>query len=77
MSDLIPIITLSDLRKLKVSQIKRLKSAEVYSDGEYLCTLVNPQTDYIKLQAEYMGQLSNSVSGEDLEAILSKEAVHV
>jgi len=32
-----------------------------------------PQTDYIKMQTEFAAQLSNSVRGESLEDILSKE----
>ncbi len=77
MSDLIPSIGLGEFRKLNAEELKRLKSCEVTSNGEYLFTFVNPQTDFIKMRAEYMGQLSNSVRGEDLEAILGKEKVNV
>jgi len=66
---LIPIIAISDFRKLKVEQLKRLKSSEVYSDGEYLFTFLNAQTDYLRVQAEYKAELSNSIKGETLEQV--------
>lgn len=72
MSDLIPSIPLSKFKKLKASQVKRLKSCEITSDGEYLFTFINPKTDYIRTQAEYMAQLSNSVGGQDLEEITAE-----
>lgn len=70
MSELIPSYPLSEFKKLKTEQIRRLKSCEVTSDGEYLFTFIQPQTDYIRTQAEYMAQLSNSVGGQNLEEIL-------
>ena len=76
MATLIPEIPISEFGKLKVEQLRRLKSCEVTSDGEYLFTFTNPTTDYIRIQAEYKAQLSNSVGGEDLDSILNKEVVH-
>ena len=75
MATLIPEITISEFKKLKVEQLKRLKSCEVTSDGVYLFTFVNPQTDFIRVQTEYKAQLSNSVGGEDLNSILRKVEV--
>ena len=72
MATLIPNYTLSEFKKLKANQIKRLKSCEITSDGEYLFTFINPQTDYIRVQSEYNGQLSNSVKGENLEDIIKE-----
>ena len=72
MSDLIPSIPLSKFKSLKASQVKRLKSCEVTSDGEYLFTFINPQTDYIRTKAEYMAQLSNSVGGQGLEEVTAE-----
>ncbi len=72
MSTLIPEISITDFKKLKVEQLKRLKSCEVTSDGEYLFTFTNPQTDYIRIQAEYKAQLSNSVGGVDLKDVLGE-----
>ncbi|MFA5753623.1 MAG: hypothetical protein WC910_11195 [Bacteroidales bacterium] len=74
MSDLIPNITITDLKKLKAPQIKELKSCEIYSDGEYLCTLIIPHgdvntKDYGKTQADYLGQKTNIVGGRDLEEV--------
>lgn len=73
MAELIPTYTISEFKKLKVPELKRLKSCEINSDGEYLFTFVNPNTDFIRRQTEYMSQLSNSVKGESLEDILEKE----
>lgn len=73
MATLIPEIPISEFKKLKVEQLRRLKSAEVYADGEYLFTFINPNSEYIRIQAEYKAQLSNSVGGEDLDSILNKE----
>lgn len=70
---LIPSYTISEFKKLKVSEIQRLKCAEITSDGEYLFTFINPTTDFIKLQAEHIGQVSNSVGKETLEQILGVE----
>lgn len=69
MSELIPSISITEFKKLKVHELKRLKSCEVTSDGQYLFTFINPNTEYIKFQAESMAQLSNSVGGETLEQI--------
>ena len=73
MASLIPELSVSDFKRLKASELKELKSCEVYSDGEYLFTFINAQTDFIKSKAEYMGQLSNAVGGKTMEQI--KEAV--
>jgi hypothetical protein len=77
MATLIPEYNLSDFKKLKAGQIRRLKSCELVADGEYVCTVIIPQSDYIRMQAEYKSQLSNSVGGEDLADILNKEPVTV
>ena len=76
MSTLIPQMTITDFRKLKVPELKRLKSCEVYSDGEYLFTFVNGSVDpsgYLRAQTEYKCQTSNGVVGETLEQILKEE----
>lgn len=79
MSTLIPSITLSEFKKLKVEQLKRLKSCEIVADGSYLFTFVNGNADtsgFLRLQTEYRCQVSNGVCGESLEQIL-KEGVKV
>ena len=73
MSDIIPNIPFSQLKKLNASQIKRLKCCEITSDGKYLFTLINPTTEYIRAEADQKGQLSNAVGGETLEEILKEE----
>ena len=75
MATLIPEITISDFRKLKVPQLKRLKSCEITSDGEYLFTFVNGMTEpsgYLRTQTEYNCQTANAVGGESLEDILKE-----
>jgi len=72
MSSLIPQLSITDFRKLKVPELKRLKSCEVYSDGEYLFTFVNGSIDtsgFLRAQTEYKCQTANAVTGETLEEI--------
>ena len=79
MATLIPEITISEFRKLKVPQLKRLKSAEIYSDGEYLFTFVNGSVDssgFLRLQTENRCQITNGVSGKTLEEILKQEVAN-
>ena len=73
-SELIPSIPFSTLKKLNATQVRQLQCLELTSDGEYLGTLIVPQTDYVRTQADYMGQLSNSVGGKDLKDIVGEEA---
>ena len=75
MAKLIPSYTITDFKKLKVPELKRLKSCELTSDGHYVCTVIIPQTDYIRVQTENLGMIGNAVKGESLEDILNKEAV--
>ena len=78
MAELISEITITDFKKLKAHQLKRLKCCEVYSDGEYLFTFVNGNIEpsgYLRTQAEYNSLDANAVSGLSLEEIL--EAVKV
>lgn len=78
MATLIPEMTITEFRKLKVPELKRLKSHEIYSDGEYLFTFVNGSIDtsgYLRLQTEYKCQTSNGISGETLEQVLQKEVM--
>lgn len=73
MSEIIPSITITQFKKLKVEELKLLKCCEVTENGEYLFSYINPQTDFVKLRAEYLGQLSNSVGGKTIDEILHKE----
>ena len=77
MSNLIPNITITEFKKLKAHQLKRLKSCEVFSDGEHLFTFVKPVNDYIRVQAEYLCQKANSIDGEFIEEILEANLVTV
>jgi len=67
---MIPIITLTDFRKLKAHELKRLKTCEVTADGDYLFTFVNAQTGFIREQAKELGILGNPLRGETIEEIL-------
>jgi len=58
-----------------VPELKRLKSCEVFADGEYIFTFVNSATDYIKTQVEGFAFLSNTQGGEELEDILKDKEV--
>jgi len=72
MAELIPTYSITEFKKLKVPQLKQLKTCEITSDGEYLFTFVNPQTDYIRKTVENLGQLGNVLSGKNLEEILEE-----
>ena len=59
---LIPEMRLMDFQNLCEKDVKDLKSAILTDvEGKYLATVIVPQTDFIKMQAEYMGELSNGV----------------
>ena len=75
MATLIPEITITDFKKLKVHELRRLKTCEVFADGMYLFTFVNAQTGYIRAHAEELGVLGNGVRGESLEDILNSVPV--
>ncbi|GEM_PF-6085878 len=62
MSYLIPQITLSQLQSMTPGQVKDSPSVIITNEeGHYLGILIVPQTDFIKAQAEYMGEMSNGV----------------
>ena len=75
MATLIAEMTITEFRKLKARQLKRLKSCEIISEGEYLFTFVNGMTEpsgYLRKQTEYNAQAANAVGGETLEQILEE-----
>lgn len=77
MATLIAELTISEFKKLKVPELKRLKSCEIYSDGAYLFTFVNGGVDtsgFLRLQTENRAQTANAVCGETLDNILKVEA---
>ncbi len=78
MATLIPNVTISEFKKLKVSQMKELSSCEVLSDGEYLFTFINGSLEAsgnVRDNAEQWGSVSNSVGGKTIEEILEVEVV--
>ncbi len=69
---LIPSITISDFKRLKVAEIQEMKSVEVTADSEVLFyAIIPPQnggmtiTDNIRTNAEYLAHRANSVGGKD------------
>ena len=59
---LIPEKSLKELQRLKEDEIRNMPSSVILDqDGYYLGTIIIPQTDFIKMQTEYMGELSNGV----------------
>jgi|TARA_Y100000310_G_scaffold220623_1_gene222181 hypothetical protein len=77
MATLIPTYTITEFKKLKARQLKELKSCEVYSDGEYLFTFVNSQTDFVKVNAERFALRSNTVGGKTIEEVMEAEVAVV
>lgn len=77
MASLIPNITISEFKKLKAAQIKELSSCEVFSDGMYLFTFINAQTEFIRIKAEYLSLRGNAVGGKTIEQILEVEGATV
>ena len=78
MSDLIPTMTITEFRQLKVSQLRRMKSCEIFADGEYLFTFVNGNTEtsgFLRTQTEYSCCNANGVGGEMPEVVLKREVV--
>ncbi|KKN23718.1 hypothetical protein LCGC14_0902190 [marine sediment metagenome] len=76
MAEFIPSIPLSEFKKLKSEQIRRLKCAEITSDGSYLFTFINGMLEpsgFQRKAAEYRGGESNAIGGETLEEILREE----
>ena len=76
MSGLIPTMTITEFKKLHASDIKKLKSVEVISDGEHLFTVIIPRgdpitRDFIYLTAEALAQKSNITEG-----VAPEEVVH-
>jgi len=66
---LIPEMKLMDFQNLCENDVKKMNSVILTDiDGNYLATLIVPQTDFIKMQAEYMGELSNGVKPRQEEA---------
>ena len=71
MEELIPQINIREFKRLKGHELRRLKTCEVFADGEYLFTFVNAQTGYIREQAKNLGVLGNPMRGETLEEIFA------
>ena len=80
MSEFIPNISWTEFQKLKVDQLKRLKSAMITSNGERLFIFVNGDTEetgYLWMQTEQNCQTANANLGETLEQILEEIPVTI
>jgi hypothetical protein len=59
---LIPEIPLEGFRCLSDEEVRAMPSLVLLDrGGSYLATLILPETDYIKLKVEYLGEMSNGV----------------
>jgi len=70
MSNLIPSMSLEELKKLDGAEIAKLKAVEITSDGAHLFTAIIPHgdytaMDYIKTKAEYLAMKANISGGID------------
>ena len=65
------------LKVQKMGKLKELASGEVMFNGEFYFTFINPQTDFIRTQAEYLSQRGNTVGGKPIEEILGAEIAAV
>lgn len=55
-------IVVEDFKELTTQQLRELHCVEVVTkNGDYMGTFVVPQSDFVKVQVEYLGQMSNSV----------------
>ncbi len=59
---LLPEIVVEAFKDLTTQELRDLPCTEVVTkNGDYIGTFIVPQTDYVKMQVEYLGQMSNSV----------------
>ncbi|KKL50567.1 hypothetical protein LCGC14_2304220 [marine sediment metagenome] len=67
---LLPEIVVEAFKDLTTQELRDLHSTEVVTkNGDYIGTFIVPQSDYVKMQVEYLGQMSNSVKPvEEAEA---------
>ena len=81
MATLIPEYSFEEIIKVyELGKLNELQCGEVIVDGEYLFTFFNGNIEpssYQRTQAEYSGQVSNSVGGRSLEELLMVEEIKV
>jgi hypothetical protein len=59
---IIPEKTLDELKRMPEDEVRAMPSVILLdAEGNYLATLIVPQTDFIKLKVAYMGEMSNWV----------------
>jgi hypothetical protein len=58
----IPELTMQQFQEMCEKDLQEFPSVIIKGeDGNYLGTFIIPQTDFIKIQAEYLGEQSNGV----------------
>jgi hypothetical protein len=74
---LIPVINLTEFKRLKKEQIQEMQSVIVMADGEPLFIAIIPPlgggmtiTDTIRTEAEYLGARGNTVGGKTPDAFV-------
>lgn len=80
MAEFIPMISITEFKKLKAWQLRQMKSCEVYSDGEYLFTFVNGNLEpvgFLRKQTENNCLNANACGGKTIEEILGVEVASV
>ena len=77
---LIPIVKLSDLKKLSSTKLLQMQSCAVSSDGEIIGTWISKPmgggmaiTDDIMTSAEYLASRANIVGGKSVEELLNAD----
>jgi hypothetical protein len=63
---LIPEKTMVEFQSMSEDEVRAMPSLILLDrKGAYLATLVVPQTDYIKMKVEYLGEISNGVKPKE------------
>ena len=80
MAEFVPSISLTEFKKLRPEQLRRLKSCEVTFNTEYLFTFVNGALEpsgYLRKHTEYGCQAANAMAGKDLKDLIEEELCQV
>ena len=63
---IIPEKRLADFQRMSEEEVRAMPSLVLLDGGgNYLATLVVPQTDYIKMKVEYLAEMSNGVKPKE------------
>jgi hypothetical protein len=74
---MIPSIDLTEFKKaipkLSAAKISESKSFAVKNKNKVVAIVIIPRTDYVNLSADFLGEMSNSVGGKDINEVFKKE----